>query len=266
MKKTGNLLIFLFVVLTSLFLPILKCPWPIKLSISLLAFIITFYLYKRNLKLFVPTLFFAINGILNPFVFYLINRFELYIPQINFLLPVCIYLFIVFRNEHLRKEITWWKRGEFDKTIIILIIFIVILTGLSLIIWSLYFKQNLDHFLDFIPDIPFILLLLYGLAFPVFNGFFEEFLARAVLFDGFSELFRNYITVIFSQAIIFAIWHYRGFPGGIIGMSMVFIWSVALGYIRYRSKGMLAPLIAHFFADLSIAMILLFVFILPNRV
>ena len=48
-------------------------------------------------------------------------------------------------------------------------------------------------------------------------------------------------------------------------MVFVFIWSIFLGIIRHRSKGMLPPLIAHFFADLSIVIIILFLVILPEK-
>jgi len=103
------------------------------------------------------------------------------------------------------------------------------------------------------------------LIFPILNSLFEEFIARAVLFDGFSALFEKIVSVIILQAIIFALWHYKGFPGGIIGVIMVFIWSLFLGIIRYKSKGMLPSLVAHFFADLTIAIILFFIIILPNK-
>jgi uncharacterized protein len=59
---------------------------------------------------------------------------------------------------------------------------------------------------------------------------------------------------------LFGIYHWRGFPGGLSGSVMVFFWSVFLGIIKYRTKGMLMPVIAHIFADLTI-FILIFVFL-----
>ena len=90
-------------------------------------------------------------------------------------------------------------------------------------------------------------------------------MARAVLFDGFTYIFKNVTIVILFQALVFSLWHYNGFPGGIVGIILVFIWSIFLGAIRHRSKGMLPPVIAHFFADLSIVIIILLKLILPGK-
>ena len=57
---------------------------------------------------------------------------------------------------------------------------------------------------------------------------------------------------------------YDGFPGGALGATMVFLWSVFLGLIRHRSGGMVAPLVVHFFADLTIALIVLFLIVLAR--
>jgi len=84
------------------------------------------------------------------------------------------------------------------------------------------------------------------------------------LYDGFLRVFKSTTAVILCQAVVFALWHFQGFPGGAVGIMMVFVWSVFLGALRFRSGGMIAPLIAHFLADLSVAVILLFLVILSN--
>jgi len=43
----------------------------------------------------VPSLFFAINLLLSPFIFMIINRFNINIPQIYFFVPMVIYIVIV---------------------------------------------------------------------------------------------------------------------------------------------------------------------------
>lgn len=52
------------------------------------------------------------------------------------------------------------------------------------------------------------------------------------------------------------LFHKNGFPGGLLGVIMVILWSLALGVIRYRTKDLIGVLIAHFFADFTIYMIL----------
>jgi len=153
-----------------------------------------------------------------------------------------------------------------DRISFILMILTVIISAISLCIWAIYNKDRIAEFKKFVPDIPVYLLILYGLFFPLFNSLFEEFISRALLYDGFSAVFKNIILIIFSQALLFSLWHYKGFPGGLTGVIMVFIWSFFLGVIRHRTKGMLSPVIAHYFADLSISAITLFLTIIPNRI
>jgi membrane protease YdiL (CAAX protease family) len=265
MKRIIDFFIFLLIISTSLLLPIIKISFVSKILVSIVPTIFSIYLFLKNKKLFVPSLFFTINALCSPFIFIIIEKNKLYIPQINFFIPIVIYLLIIFFIKDLKKEINWLEIGEFNKTTLILIVILICCSCTALLFWALVIEANLLRFQKYIPKIPLALLLLYGLIFPILNSLFEEFMARAVLFDGFSALFEKIVFVIILQAIIFALWHYKGFPGGIIGVIMVFIWSLFLGIIRYKSKGMLPPLVAHFFADLTIAIILFFIIILPNK-
>jgi membrane protease YdiL (CAAX protease family) len=58
---------------------------------------------------------------------------------------------------------------------------------------------------------------------------------------------------------VFAALHFRnGFPNGISGFFLVFIYGIMLGIIRRISKGMLAPVITHIAADFTIFLIIVF--------
>jgi membrane protease YdiL (CAAX protease family) len=59
-------------------------------------------------------------------------------------------------------------------------------------------------------------------------------------------------AIIVLQVLLFGLWHYRGFPGGLIGVILVFVWGIFLGIIRLRTSGMLFPFLAHFYADVTI--------------
>ena len=265
MKKIINLLLFLIVVSISLFLPATNFKIYVKIPLTLISWAIGAYLFFKYFNLFVPTFFFLINTIFSPLSLFLIKKFSINIPQIYFLLSILVYLIIVLIVPNFKKNVTWIKWGKFDKTTIILICVMTVLTGFSLFIWAFFIKKDLSDFQRFIPNAPLFLLILYGIAFPIFNSLFEEFIARAVMFDGFFNIFKNVITVIIFQALVFSLWHYNGFPGGIIGVILVFIWSIFLGTIRHRANGMLPPIIAHFFADLSIAVIIFSMVVLQGK-
>lgn len=258
------LILYLYVACLSLFLPSVPINYQLKAVLIISTWPIGAYLYLHHFALFVPTLFFLLNAILVPVSLFTLSHFSLPIPQLYFLPSILIYLFIVLKIPKYRTEITWLKWGKIDKITTMLILSMGALTALSLLLWAIFIKKDLSEFRAFIPQIPWWQLGLYGLLFPVFNAIFEEFISRALLYDGFLRVFKSTTAVILSQALVFALWHYQGFPGGVVGVMMVFVWSVFLGAIRFRSGGMIAPLIAHFLADLSIAVILLFLVILPN--
>ena len=67
------------------------------------------------------------------------------------------------------------------------------------------------------------------------------------------------ICVVTLQASAFAAAHVLlGFPNGRLGYLMVFVYGTMLGYLRVRSKGMLAPYLTHVLADLTIGYFLCF--------
>lgn len=248
---------FVVVAAFSLALPVV--PWSVKGKVAAAVGLTVpaGYLLLGNLPLFVPALFFVLNAVASPFVFLLLDRLPFAIPQVYFLPPMLIYLSVVFAVPRLRKHAYWLKTGRFDKLTLGLVAVLVLGSAGALVAWGFANAEVLPRFRAFIPDVSLGALIGYGFGFAIMNSCFEEFIARALLYDGFSLVFGNLPATVVAQAILFAAWHYDGFPGGAVGVAMVFVWSILLGAIRHTSKGMLAPLIAHFFADATIALFIL---------
>lgn len=265
-KKIIDLVFFIIIVIISLFLPYFRLDILVTYAIVLVPVILTIYIFYSNIKLFVPTLFFSINAVFSPLAAAIIEKYRISIPQIYFVIPIILYFIIIIFIKKFKKEITWLKIGKIDKISLLLMILMVFITAISLFLWAIFFKDEVIKFQKYIPDTSLGILILYGLLFPLFNSFFEEFMARAVLTDGFKAIMKNVLCIIVFQAIIFSLWHFKGFPGGIVGVIMVFVWSVFLGIIRFRTQGMLSVLITHYFADLSIAIILLLFVVLPKGI
>jgi hypothetical protein len=120
-------------------------------------------LFFKYFKLFVPALFFLLNTILSPLSLLFMKKFSINIPQVYFLLSIFVYIIIVLKVPKFKNNVTWIKWGKFDKTTIILICIMTILTGLSLFIWAIFIKKDLNDFQKFIPNVPLILLILYGI-------------------------------------------------------------------------------------------------------
>ena len=85
----------------------------------------------------------------------------------------------------------------------------------------------------------------------------EEFLFRGVVMQSLDSAFGPGSISIVVQGWLFGAMHYlRGFPNGWRGVAMASVYGIMLGMIRRRSGGMLAPWLAHVFADLVIFAIL----------
>jgi membrane protease YdiL (CAAX protease family) len=247
---------FLLVALLSMFSFYLKIAIGVKLCLGIIPVIITLLFYFHHFSLFVPTLFFCLNYLVSPIITLFSQRYGIQLFQLIFLPVILLYVIIILCNRRLKNEVTWLSPGKIDKWTFVIMLVIIAGSGISLFLWAVFIKKDVSDFFKFIPNLPFPLLFFFGIVvFPVFNALFEEFIARGVLYDGFKKAINNESIVIVLQAILFGIWHYGGFPGGVTGVVMVCVWSFFLGYIRFRSKGMLAPLIAHYFADLCIAII-----------
>jgi hypothetical protein len=99
------------------------------------------------------------------------------------------------------------------------------------------------------------LIALGAVGFSMCNAAVEESVWRGVLLQGLQSVGPRGAAVIL-QAISFGVAHIHGFPRGAVGVVLAAVYGVMMGVIRLRSEGMLAPWIAHVFADLTIIAIL----------
>jgi membrane protease YdiL (CAAX protease family) len=254
-----HLMLFLLIIGVSLFLPLLHWSPVGKTAESLVLILPAGFLLLTHLRLFVPSLFFVIHAIVSPFVIRVLSGLPFQFPQLYFLPSIVLYLLVIVSVPSLRKHLLWVHVGKFDRRVLVLTVVLIVGSVLGLLAWALLIANDFSRFQQFVPQVTFPVLLAYGIMFAVANSFFEEFVARAVMFDGFASLFTSIIAVVVAQSVVFSLWHFNGFPGGVIGIGMVFVWSLFLGSIRHLSGGMLAPIVAHFSADATIALILLFV-------
>lgn len=212
---------------------------------------------KKAFPVFVPSIFFILIYIFEPLIPIQKNLINLDFTGSNFFIPILIYLTLVFSFKSFRKEVNYLRFGNLSPGIIYLIVLSIFISSIALLLWTFLLKPDLTVFLEKIPDCGTVQVLLGGIGFAILNSLAEEFIFRGVMWDGLLFTLSNIKIVILLQAFIFGIWHYHGFPGGFLGSLMVFIWGIFLGIIRYWSGGMFATVLAHFFADITIFVILI---------
>lgn len=243
------------------FVPVL--PW-VRVMIGTASAAPTAALYVRRRAVFVPALFFCLHSILGPIALALSAHLRFEIPQVYFLPAIVVFGIVVSCSPQLKRHLGWARIGSFNKTTILLGVVLVAGSAVALIAWASFVATDLSRFQAFVPTVSMPVLIVYGVLFALWNSLVEEFMARANLYDAYAAIFSGPVAPIVFQALFFALWHFNGFPGGIVGVAMVFVWSVFLGTMRHTSGGIVAPFVAHFFADVTIALILLFRVVLPG--
>ncbi|MBN2193895.1 MAG: CPBP family intramembrane metalloprotease [Polyangiaceae bacterium] len=176
---------------------------------------------------------------------------------ITFALPLAVFAALALRNPAIRTGCPPLRRGSFGPSLVVRVFAIVAASSTALVLWVVLLRPDLSDLRGMLPSHPLPVLLLGGLGFALMNSVLEESAYRWV-FQGALETTRLPPTaVIFLQGLAFGFMHIGGFPRGTVGVVLATIYGWMLGELRYRARGMVAPFIAHVFADLTIFAILL---------
>ncbi len=177
------------------------------------------------------------------------------IPALWMLSMLILSMAIVSPLKKTRSWRSWAKWGRIDPRMMMAIIAIAIIAAVALLLWANW----TDHFgmaiqmAEKTAAYPRYLVILMIPLFAILNSVAEESVYRGVLQTALFEGFQNHHLVILLQASAFAALHYAsGFPNGAMGYAMVLGYGIMLGYLKIWSQGMLAPIITHMFADLTI--------------
>jgi len=135
----------------------------------------------------------------------------------------------------------------------------IVLTAAALLSWQRLFDGRLPQaYVDAAAGRPLWLLVAAGAGFSLLNAAVEEVIFRGVLQTALERV-TGPIVAIVVQAVAFGVLHIVGVPTGVIGAVMAGGWGMLLGLMRWRTRGLLAPYVAHVAADATI-----FVMLLPS--
>ncbi len=175
-------------------------------------------------------------------------------------LPIALALVIVLVVGKLvkftRGAFDWIKRGDFGRQQIAIIAITATISGISLVCWYLIVKPDISDLADRIPHVHPIILIVMGLFFSTTNAICEEFIWRGIIFNALERTFLPGAGALCVQALSFGVAHVHGFPRGVSGIVLASIYGYIIGCVRQHAKGLLAPIAAHFFADVVIYSIL----------
>ncbi len=152
---------------------------------------------------------------------------------------------------------SWLRRGRLTPELPWLMVITVVVTAAALVAWQRLLDGQLPQaYVEAATGRPLWLLVLAGAVFSLMNAAVEEAIFRGVLQTALQRVGGPVVAVV-VQAIAFGLLHVVGVPTGIIGAIMAGTWGLLLGVMRWRTRGVLAPYLAHVAADATIFCMLL---------
>lgn len=140
------------------------------------------------------------------------------------------------------------RLGRFGLTEWALVLLTALVSAAGLLLWVRLLEPDLARFKAMVPHWSVAGLVGAGLVFVVVNATLEEFIWRGILLRWLRS-FAPQVWAVLIQALCFGAWHYTGFPGGIVGAALATVYGAILGTLALRSRGLVAPIIAHIGAD-----------------
>lgn len=191
----------------------------------------------------------------------LLRRVEILISlwPLPTVLALCVALTIGRLLPFTAGAFSWMKEGDLGRREMVLIGAIVPISCIALVLWYCLANPDVSDLAARIARMNPVVLVPAGLLFAVGNAVCEEFVWRGMIFDAVERVFPSISVVILVQGISFGMAHLHGFPRGASGIFLASIYGCMLGYIRHHAHGLLAPVIAHAFADAVIYAVLVFI-------
>ncbi len=216
--------------------------------LAIIQCLILAYFYTTDSTFFVHSIFWPIFLV-----------FLLILPWPSaFIVPLILYFGLLSSLKKTQNKITWLKPGQINRRTLWLMIPTILISSGALILWVVLLEPDLIDLFQQIPNSSLSGILIIGIIFSIFNSIWEEFILKGILWNGLEQIIKRPIQVNILQSALFGIMHWNGFPRGMVGAVLAAIYGLLLGFIRKESKGMLAPVITHFFADATIFGILIF--------
>lgn len=149
----------------------------------------------------------------------------------------------------------WFPRGRPDRVTWTLTVGFVAVASLALLTWFRLLRPDVSDLAGRIPAWPAAALILLGGLFSLANALAEELVYRGILFGALERAWGTGPALV-MQALAFGLAHLHGFPRGWFGVALATVYGLMTGVLRVRSRGLVAPLVAHVAADATIFAIL----------
>ena len=176
-----------------------------------------------------------------------------YFPADIFLIIISLYAYLFIFKKYTRKNLFLIKGNLKGVLWVTLVCSVVSVFALSA--WF-YFQRD-NQYAEFIPSLSLYVLIPVGIGFAIINACYEEGFFRSILLSIFSDTIGSSAAIVL-QSLWFSFLHYQsGFPSGVLGIVLTFIFGVMMGYLVRRTKGVLLVVSIHSIADFVIFLLII---------
>ena len=162
--KTIQMTLFIVIATFGVILPI--SPGWERWAIVIPLIFIPVYFARRNFGIFGPSLFFLMAYVFRCLPFYRLG--------LMLMIPLIIYVLLVFIITPLKRERGWLSpgeiKGEVKGGVILSSFVVVVVSSLALILWYIIMEPELGGYSEFFPDVGIGKLLIGGILFAVVNA------------------------------------------------------------------------------------------------
>lgn len=178
--------------------------------------------------------------------------------QVVFAVALVVFGLVIFRVPWLRPAHRWFVSGTLGFRVATLGAAFGLVAGLVVWAWYAPRRAELADLVEMVPDWPLSILIPAGVGFAVINALLEEAVYRGVVQEALEKVAGLGAISLVLQAAAFATLHFQaGFPRGVPGIGLAFLYGLVLGVLRRRSGGLAVPVVTHLVTDLVIVWILI---------
>jgi CAAX protease family protein len=167
------------------------------------------------------------------------------------LVPLLAYAAIAVSFARLRRTAPPLKVGRLNGAPLLFAVIISLVTSSVLVAFHTWARPDVSELAGNIPIAFFGNLFVAGVCFSVLNAALEEVIFRGVLWGVVADEWNNTVALV-ATAVLFGIGHLHGYPPGPLGAMLAGVYALALGLLRWWTKGLGLALGCHVIADAAI--------------
>jgi uncharacterized protein len=181
----------------------------------------------------------------------ILARWPLYL-----LVPLAAYLALVLLIPPLRRTFGWLALGRLDWYGAGATLAVILVSSSALVVYQAAAAPDLAPLASRLPLVGTGNVLVAAACVAVVNAVLEEVVFRGVLYDAVASQW-GWPAAVAATALAFGAVHVTGYPPGWLGSALAAVYGVMVGLLRWYTRGLALPVVAHVCADATICGILI---------